>query len=147
MHNAALHVGLAAYTANERFFWRNALIRCGAVAYPWDTVDPMLAGPLDIWIAVIDGWMSPLNCRSWLGRLTAPTLLISPHGGAALQASAVITYPVLVSSLSAPWISLQELFDMLLEINEGKVLLHDSAAPFSLYRAPAPRKPSHRYPA
>ena len=147
MYNATLHVGLAAYTANERFFWRNALVRSGTVAYFWDTFDPMPSGRLDLWIAIVDKWISPLSCRPWLRRLTAPTLIICPQGGIALQASAVIPYPVLICSPRAARISLSELLEMLLEINEGKVLLLDNAVPFSLYQAPPPHKPPPRYPA
>ena len=53
-HLKTLHVGLAAYGANERFFWNEALVRCGAVVRTWDIQGSLPSDPLDIWVVVLD---------------------------------------------------------------------------------------------
>lgn len=105
-------------------------MRSGAVPRPWDIEGTMPPDPLDLWLVVLDTWMSPSNCVSWLRRLTAPTLLVSAHGQTALRVSAAIPYPVLVSPPTIAWDSLQELLDMLLDMTVGKVLLQEGTASY-----------------
>lgn len=109
-----------------------ALIRSGARTHLWDIAGPMPSAPLDVWLVVLDAWASPASCVDWLRLLNAPTLFISPHVLAALQASECIPHPVLVSSPTAAWDALQELLTMLSEMTVGKVLLHSGIAPYTL---------------
>lgn len=140
MRLITLHVGLAAYGANERFFWNQALVRCNVAVHPWDIKGPIPSEPLDAWVIVLDASSGPLSRMFWLRQLTAPTLLISPESEKALQASTPIQYPVLVCSPTIAKRSLQALIEMLTEITAGKLLLHDEMVPYSRCKTSSPRQ-------
>ena len=128
----AVRVGVAAYGANERSAWAMALTRSGATTHLWDIEGSVPTLSLDVWFVVLSPWMPPLKHLSWLRQLTAPTLLVSSHGPRALQASKLISYPVLVSSPKIAWNSFHDLIEILLDIHTGKVLLRDEGAPYTL---------------
>jgi hypothetical protein len=128
----AIHVGIAAYRANERSTWEIALARSGATAHPWDIEGMVPVLSLDIWLVVLSPWMPPLSRLAWLRQLAAPTLLVCSHSPRALQASEIIPYPVLISSPAIAWGSLHELIEILLDIRIGKVLFGAEGAPYTL---------------
>ena len=128
----AIHVGIAAYRANERSTWGGALARSGATTHLWDIEGMVPAFSLDIWFVVLSPWMPPLSRLSWLRQLTAPTLLVCSYDTRALQASQIIPYPVLISSPTIAWSAFHELIDILLDIRIGKVVFDAEGAPYTL---------------
>jgi len=128
---------VAAYTAEARFAWQVALRRLGTQTHAQSIEEDIPLLTLDLWVVVLGDEFLLTRGRRWLRQLNAPTLLLSPHGSAALRATEAVRYPVLICAPATAWHALAACIELLMDISSGRVVIHGGIPA----RASAPTAP------